>query len=73
MYVYTCIRMEYYSAIKKKDEILSFVTTRVVLEGLDIYVVLDIYVCMCIHVYIWNITQLLKKKMKEILPFVTKG
>ena len=25
MYVYTCIRMEYYSAIKKKDEILSFV------------------------------------------------
>ena len=50
--------MEYYSAIKKKDEILSFVTTRVVLEGLDIYVVLDIYVCMYIHVYIWNITQL---------------
>lgn len=29
----------------------------------------DIYVCMCIHIYVRNITQLLKKK-NEILPFV---
>ena len=33
-YMYVCVHMEYYSALKKKNEILPFVTVRIVLEGI---------------------------------------